>query len=383
MTRIFLVRHAEAEGNMYRRIHGHYDSMLTPRGERQLAALEMRFKDVNIDAVYSSDLTRTQLTAGAIARPRGLCVKTDPDLRELNFGVWEDCAWGDVARDYPEQLQYLNAGDARFLVEKAESFARLRERMVGAVERIAAENEGASVAVVAHGTCLRELLLALTDSPLAAAHSDNTAVSLLERDAGQWRLVYANDNSHLTEELSTLAGQNWWREENRGREDTADINLSFRPMDMKKDAELFEACRREAWRSIYGGMDGYSELYTPEVVRRAVRQPDCVALAYAGERPCGIIELNYSRERREKAGCISFLYLEPEFRGRGLGVQLIGYATSWYRGHGRDKLRLRVAEVNTAARKLYEKYGFEYIGGESGTCGLLLVMEKNLRTRLL
>ena len=34
-TTIYLVRHAEAEGNIGRRCHGHYDSMLTQRGLKQ------------------------------------------------------------------------------------------------------------------------------------------------------------------------------------------------------------------------------------------------------------------------------------------------------------------------------------------------------------
>lgn len=34
-TTIYLVRHAEAEGNLGRRCHGHYDSMLTRRGLEQ------------------------------------------------------------------------------------------------------------------------------------------------------------------------------------------------------------------------------------------------------------------------------------------------------------------------------------------------------------
>ena len=69
MTTIYLIRHAEAEGNLYRRIHGWYDSLITKNGERQIQALEQRFDSVSIDAVYSSDLIRTQLTAGAICRP--------------------------------------------------------------------------------------------------------------------------------------------------------------------------------------------------------------------------------------------------------------------------------------------------------------------------
>ena len=69
MTRIYIVRHAEAEGNLYRRIHGQYDSLVTPMGYQQIAALAERFRDIPVDAVYSSDLYRTRMTAKAIYEP--------------------------------------------------------------------------------------------------------------------------------------------------------------------------------------------------------------------------------------------------------------------------------------------------------------------------
>ena len=56
MTRIYLVRHAEAEGNLYRIAQGQYNSILTDRGWRQVEALRRRFADIRIDAVYASDL---------------------------------------------------------------------------------------------------------------------------------------------------------------------------------------------------------------------------------------------------------------------------------------------------------------------------------------
>ena len=34
MTTIYLIRHGEAEGNLYRRIHGQFDSNITPLGKR-------------------------------------------------------------------------------------------------------------------------------------------------------------------------------------------------------------------------------------------------------------------------------------------------------------------------------------------------------------
>ena len=93
-TKIFLVRHAEAEGNLYRLAHGQYDSTITPGGYRQLAYLQERFRGEHIDAVYGSDLTRTHTTASAIYVPKNLPFRPLPLLRELGLGVWEQMSWG-------------------------------------------------------------------------------------------------------------------------------------------------------------------------------------------------------------------------------------------------------------------------------------------------
>ena len=86
MTTIYLIRHAEAEGNLYRRIHGWYDALITGNGYRQIQALEGRFPGVSVDAVYSSDLFRTKTTAKAISLPKHLELHTDPGLREVHMG---------------------------------------------------------------------------------------------------------------------------------------------------------------------------------------------------------------------------------------------------------------------------------------------------------
>ena len=59
MTTVYLIRHAEAEGNLYRIAHGQYDGLITDRGYQQLRVLKKRFDGVPIDAVYSSDLFRS------------------------------------------------------------------------------------------------------------------------------------------------------------------------------------------------------------------------------------------------------------------------------------------------------------------------------------
>ena len=83
MTRIYLIRHAEAEGNLYRIAQGQSNSILTDRGWRQVKALEKRFADIQIDAVYSSDLYRTCATASALYQPRNLPLHRTKALREI------------------------------------------------------------------------------------------------------------------------------------------------------------------------------------------------------------------------------------------------------------------------------------------------------------
>ena len=56
MTTIYLIRHAEAEGNLYRIAQGQANSSITDRGERQIQALARRFADIPIDAVYALSL---------------------------------------------------------------------------------------------------------------------------------------------------------------------------------------------------------------------------------------------------------------------------------------------------------------------------------------
>ena len=104
MTTIYLIRHAEAEGNVFRRIHGQYDSCVTPNGRRQIAALAQRFAGIPVDAVYTSDLKRTCLTATAIYRQKGLPLHRDARFREVGLGPWEDTPFGELERRYPAQL---------------------------------------------------------------------------------------------------------------------------------------------------------------------------------------------------------------------------------------------------------------------------------------
>ena len=96
-TTVYIIRHAEAEGNVYRRCHGQYNALLTTRAYKQLPYLAKRFENVPLAAVYSSDLFRARVTAQAVAEPHHLSVETRPVLREIDMGDWEDIPWAELA----------------------------------------------------------------------------------------------------------------------------------------------------------------------------------------------------------------------------------------------------------------------------------------------
>ena len=59
LTKVIFIRHGEADGNIDRVFHGHYNSDLTENGVRQIKLTAERLRDTNIDAIYSSDLKWT------------------------------------------------------------------------------------------------------------------------------------------------------------------------------------------------------------------------------------------------------------------------------------------------------------------------------------
>ena len=109
MTRIFLIRHAQAEGNLYRRIQGRYDGRITKLGRLQIELLRARLLPEQIDAVYSSDLRRAMETAAAAAEPRGLEIRKMPGLREIALGAWEDRCWGELEDELHLKMQKFSA----------------------------------------------------------------------------------------------------------------------------------------------------------------------------------------------------------------------------------------------------------------------------------
>jgi broad specificity phosphatase PhoE len=86
---VWLVRHADAYRGLESLAAGTIDPPLSERGRQQAARLAARLALVPLHAVWSSDLRRAAETAEAVARDRGLAVRTDARLREVRT-YWDE-----------------------------------------------------------------------------------------------------------------------------------------------------------------------------------------------------------------------------------------------------------------------------------------------------
>jgi broad specificity phosphatase PhoE len=141
VTTLLLVRHGETDWNAEGRLQGHTDRPLSEFGGRQTRRLADDLEDEELEAIYSSDLSRARETAEIVGERLGLPVVLDPDLREKDWGTWEGLT--AVERDRVE-----------FVGESTEAH---QERILRALQRISERHPGGRVLVVTHGGSMRRV----------------------------------------------------------------------------------------------------------------------------------------------------------------------------------------------------------------------------------
>ena len=363
MTTIYLIRHGQAEGNLYRRCHSWHNGLLTQKGREQAKALEKRFEGVHFDAAYSSDLYRAMATAGAVSRPRGLTLRVDPGLREIGAGVWEDVPWGQLLHEHRDSLADFLACDPGWQVEGSETFPHVRQRMTASLTRIAAAHPGQTVAVASHGCAIRAALSAFLGMDAADMSriplSNNTGVAKLMAENGTFQVEYYNDDSHLgsSEQWRYPAAQPNASSGIPGMERNA---LRHRSLILPQEEDLYLNACTEA------GIQPYNFL---------LGEPDSLLLSLLGERPAGVLQMDRAKEADQGAGWITLLWMAPEFQGKGLAVQLLGHAVCTYRAMGRQTLRLSCPPEFQRLRSFCLSHGFAPADGQPDTLETYIGLE--------
>ncbi|MFZ3231910.1 MAG: histidine phosphatase family protein [Pseudobdellovibrio sp.] len=158
---IYVIRHGETDWNKSHRFQGQTDVPLNENGQEQAKALVPILSHLQIEAIYSSSLSRAFKTAEIAAQDLKLTILKDDRLKETNIGVAEGLTFDEITTNYGEEsLLKWRSYEERLLdfrFEKGESKRQLMHRGRTALLDIAQNSNRKNIAVFSHGMFMRAL----------------------------------------------------------------------------------------------------------------------------------------------------------------------------------------------------------------------------------
>jgi len=199
MVRWYLVRHGRTELNRDNRVQGHSQTLLDKEGLSQAGKLRDRLAEETFTAAFSSDLARAQQTAQTILGNRKITLTVSPDLREFDYGLWNNLTLKEVTDKYSDGLsRMMNAEN--FAPPGGESLIQVMERTGKFMSRVKAQVLEGNLLVVCHGGSVRGLIVHLLGLPIDKFWSlqvDLASLSIVDIYPNRAVLILFNDVSHL------------------------------------------------------------------------------------------------------------------------------------------------------------------------------------------
>lgn len=202
MTQILLIRHATNDFVKSGRLAGWTPGVhLNDEGKAQAEALGARLADMPIHRIYSSPLERTMETAQAVvAHHPHLSIIEMAEVGEVQYGDWQGETvalltkrkmW-HVIQEYPSRAHFPNG----------ETMRGAQERIVNALEAIAAQHPRETVAVVSHADLIKMVV-----AHFLGMHLDNfqrivispASISMIMLGYGRPYIGTINDTAHINQ----------------------------------------------------------------------------------------------------------------------------------------------------------------------------------------
>lgn len=210
MTTLLLVRHGETVWHAENRYAGVSDVPLTARGHAQAGRLANWAEATQLSVVWTSTLSRAQLTAQPCAEVANVPLMVDPRLRELNFGSGEGLTRTEMRERFPDALDAFANDPVAHHLPDGENPVDAAQRFTDCLHDITTHHPNGRVLVVAHGTVIRLALCHLLGVRLGKYRQvfpvvDNCAVSEIRLRHGQFSLL--TFNAQITTGPAPLASQ--------------------------------------------------------------------------------------------------------------------------------------------------------------------------------
>lgn len=178
---ICLIRHGETPWNAEHRLQGRADIPLNDQGRLQAQRLAESLAGERWDVILSSPLLRAwqtaTLIAGRLGLPEPLAV---PELVERDYGEASGLTKAEASSRYADGIY-----------PGAETPEEVQARCWPVLQQLADKFADQCVLVVAHGSVIKNVLLAASGGTIPSTDLKNASSNLLQRtDDGHWQVRY-------------------------------------------------------------------------------------------------------------------------------------------------------------------------------------------------
>ena len=200
MSSIYLVRHGQTAWNREEIFRGRTDIPLDETGLKQAELAGEYLKEVEIEAIYSSPLSRALETAEKIARFHNLEVQPLEGIIDMSFGNWEGHAHQEIKKNDSETYRRWREEPHLVRLPGGESLDDVRVRSMSALDEVIRKHPGKSLILVSHRVVNKVLIcgiLGLDNSHFWQINQDPTAINLIQCRNGKYILSLMNEICHL------------------------------------------------------------------------------------------------------------------------------------------------------------------------------------------
>lgn len=198
MTIFYLVRHAQCDG-LGEVLWGRSEGVcLNEEGKTETRQLAERFREIKLNAIYSSPLERARETAEAIARLGGFEVALSDAFNEIDFGEWTGSSFAQLAGN--ERWRRFNSRRSITSIPGGESFLDVQARVVAELEELSQHHLGQRVVIVSHADVIKAAVGYVTATPIDLLQRIEIlpcSVSILATEKYEIKVWTVNNKSEL------------------------------------------------------------------------------------------------------------------------------------------------------------------------------------------
>ena len=192
-TVIDLLRHGDVEGG--RKYRGQLDDPLSELGWKQLRSTTN--KKQNWQHIITSPLKRCADFSDELAQKHELPLRTEPEFKEVSFGLWEGKTADELLTTEPGQIKEYWNDPVNITPPQGENLLVFQQRVISRWENVLTEFQGKHILIISHAGVMRMILCHVLGMPLTELFKLDVGLAKISRiqiehaDGDNWpRLIF-------------------------------------------------------------------------------------------------------------------------------------------------------------------------------------------------